>query len=58
MPESKRMEAVTSLLELAGGALLAIGSGLAWLPAGLLVAGVELIALGYMLAPTPPGRRR
>lgn len=57
MPESK-MEAATSLLELVGALLIAVGVALAWLPAGLVVAGVELIGLGYLLAPTPPGRRR
>lgn len=55
---SKRMEALTSLMEVAGAVTIAVGVGLAWLPGGLVVAGLELVGLGYLLAPTPPGRRR
>lgn len=58
VPMSKRMEALTSLMEVAGGVTIAVGVGLAWLPGGLVVAGVELVGLGYLLAPTPQGRRR
>lgn len=54
----KRMDAVTTLMEVAGGVTIAVGVGLAWLPGGLVVAGLELVGLGYLLAPTPPGRRR
>ncbi len=55
---SKRMEALTSLMEVAGAVTIAVGVGLAWLTAGLVVAGAELVGLGHLLAPTPPGRRR
>ena len=57
MSDSK-MEAVTSVLELEGLVLVAVGFVLWWLPAGLIVSGVELVGLGYLLAPTTPGRRR
>lgn len=39
-------DAITTALEVAGMVLLAIGAGLAWLPAGLIVAGVCLFAVG------------
>jgi hypothetical protein len=55
---SKRMDALTSLMEVTGAVTIAVGVGLAWLPGGLVVAGAELIGLGYLLAPMPPGRRR
>lgn len=58
MPQSKRMDAVTTLMEVAGGVTIAVGVALAWLPGGLVVIGAELVGLGYLLAPTPPGRRR
>lgn len=57
MSESK-MEAVTSLAELVGAVLIAVGFLLWWLPAGLVVAGLELIGLGYLAAPDAPRRRR
>ena len=57
MSDSK-MEAVTSVAELVGLVLIAVGVFLWWLPAGLVVAGVELLGLGWLLAPTTPGRRR
>lgn len=33
-----------------GGVLVAVGCGLAWLPAGVVVAGAELMAAGYVMA--------
>lgn len=53
----KRMEWLTSVAELVGLALIAVGVFLWWLPAGLVVAGLELVGLGWLLAPTTPGRR-
>lgn len=52
------MEALTSVAELVGAVLIALAFFLWWLPAGLFVAGVELVGIGWLLAPTPPGRRR
>lgn len=51
-------ETLTTLVELVGLVLVAVGVALAWLPAGLVVAGLELVGLSYLLAPEPPGRRR
>lgn len=51
-------ETLTTLVELLGLVLIAAGVALAWLPAGLVVAGAELVGLGYLLAPDVPGRRR
>jgi hypothetical protein len=53
-----RVEALTSVAELVGAVLIALAFFLWWLPAGLFVAGVELVGIGWLLAPTPPGRRR
>ena len=54
-----KMEALTSAAELLGMVLIAVGFILWWLPAGLVVAGVELLVLGWFLAPVPQrGRRR
>jgi hypothetical protein len=39
---------VTTLVELVGGALVAVGVGMWQIPAGLVVAGAELIAVGYL----------
>ena len=52
------MEALTSVAELLGAAMIAVGFTLWWLPAGLIVAGLELIGLGWFLAPAPQPRRR
>ena len=52
------MEALTSVAELVGAVLIALAFFLWWLPAGLFVAGLELVGIGWLLAPTPPGRRR
>ncbi len=58
MSES-RMEALTSAAELVGAVLIAVGFFLWWLPAGFVVAGLELVGLGYWAAPVPQrGRRR
>lgn len=58
MSESK-VEALTSAAELVGAVLIAIGFFLWWLPAGFIVAGGELVGLGWLLAPNPQrGRRR
>lgn len=57
MSDSK-MEALTSAAELVGAVLIALAFFLWWLPAGLFVAGVELVGVGWLLAPTPPRRRR
>lgn len=46
------MDALTSVMEVIGAVLIPVGAGLAWLPAGFVVAGVELIGAGYLLAPT------
>ena len=53
-----KMEAITTVVELVGLVLIAVGFVLWWLPAGLIVAGLELVGLGWLLAPTTPGRRR
>lgn len=52
------MDVFTSILEVVGAVLIAVGFFLWWLPAGLVVAGVELVGLGYLLAPAPRGGRR
>lgn len=57
MSESRR-EAVTTMIELVGAVLVAAGFLLWWLPAGLVVVGLELIGLGYLAAPDAPRRRR
>lgn len=36
------------VLFVAGVALIAIGAGLAWLPAGLMVAGAGLVVLSFL----------
>lgn len=55
MSQSK-LEALTSAAEVVGGGLVAAGFCLWFLPLGLIVAGLELLALGYLAAPTG-GRR-
>lgn len=52
------MDALTSVFEVVGAVLIAAGFFLWWLPAGLVVAGAELVGLGYLLAPAPRGGRR
>lgn len=52
------MEALTSVAELVGAALIAVGMFLWWVPAGFIVTGLELIGLGWFLAPAPQPRRR
>lgn len=39
-------DAMTTALEIAGMILLAVGAGLAWLPAGLMAAGACMVAVG------------
>ncbi len=51
-------ETLTTLVELVGLVLIAVGVALAWLPGGLVVAGAELVGLGYLLAPEAPRRHR
>lgn len=36
-------------LAVAGALLVAVGAGLAWLPAGLIVAGVEMVVAAYVV---------
>jgi hypothetical protein len=43
---------VTTALEVAGMMLLAAGAGMAWLPAGLMVAGLCMVAVGAFGART------
>lgn len=53
------MDALTTVLEVVGAVLIAVGFLLAWIPAGFMVAGAELVGVGYLLAPTQTrgGRR-
>ena len=55
------MAFLTTLLELVGLALVVAGATLIYVPAGMIVAGVELVLLGIFLArPTtevPPADR-
>ena len=44
-----RMRALSSLLEVAGVALVAFGFGLRWFWVGIVVAGVGLAAIGVLL---------
>lgn len=48
------MEWFTTLLELVGLGLVVAGVSVVFWPAGLIVAGLGLGALGWLLAPTPP----
>lgn len=41
---------VTTLVELAGFALVAVGVGMVSLPAGVIAAGVMLVLIGWMSA--------
>jgi len=52
------MDAFTTVLEVVGAVVIAVGFFVFWVPAGLVVAGVELVGLGYLLAPAPRGGRR
>ncbi len=52
------MDALTTALEVVGAAGIAVGFFLAWMPAGFMVAGAELVGLGYLLAPAARGGRR
>jgi hypothetical protein len=38
---------VTTALEVVGLVVVAVGAGLAWLPAGLVVAGASLVLVGF-----------
>lgn len=44
------MRALAVLLALAAAALIAIGAGMVFLPAGLIVGGIELAGGAYMAA--------
>ncbi len=39
---------ITTLLEIIGFALIAVGFGIAWLPLGLIVGGASLAGLAYL----------
>lgn len=39
---------LTTILELIGFALIAIGAGMAWTPAGFIVGGALLVLVGYL----------
>ena len=45
------MAVLTTLLELMGLLLLAVGAGMVFPPAGVMVAGAGLLAIGVALAP-------
>lgn len=43
-------DAVTTALEVAGGALIAAGMAMIWLPLGVICAGAVLIAIGALIS--------
>lgn len=43
----------TTVIELVGALLVAIGCGMAWLPLGLIVGGAMLVGIGYLAAGQP-----
>jgi hypothetical protein len=43
-------EILTTVLEVCGAALICVGFGLVFIPAGLIAAGVSLILTGWLVA--------
>lgn len=46
MKGARMRDALTTALEVAGMVTLAVGAGMAWLPAGLMVAGLSMVIVG------------
>ncbi len=52
-PKPRLRPLLTTLAEVAGGLLLAVAAGMVFLPAGVAVLGVVLVAGGYLLEEDP-----
>ena len=46
---TRRLSILTTLLELAGAGGIAYGVSLIWVPAAIILGGIELIALSFLL---------